>query len=181
MSWSGPRKGSEGSEGRAPKVDPAYNSQSLPKHDIVAADVLRRSGRRSCDSSELSIDGSSKVRLLVNKNAHVTGLSQEVHPSAPTRSSTSWKHDTHRFGPQHALDSGTDAAWKSAPSEGGEPSYYEVAFGRSVEVRDLRIMFQGTNKIFEGVSRGVSLIISLERLRRRGIRRRGLHCIYEDD
>ena len=51
----------------------------------------------------------------------------------------------HRFGPQHALDSGTDAAWKSAPSEGSEPNYYEVIFGRSVEVRDLRIMFQGMN------------------------------------
>mmetsp|Transcript_9127 Transcript_9127/g.20951 ORF Transcript_9127/g.20951 Transcript_9127/m.20951 type:complete len:166 (-) Transcript_9127:65-562(-) len=59
------------------------------------------------------------------------------------RSSTSWKHDSHRFGPQHALDSGTDAAWKSAPSDGTEPNYYEVIFGRSVEVRDLRIMFQG--------------------------------------
>lgn len=60
------------------------------------------------------------------------------------RASSTWKHDTRRFGPANALDGSSDAAWKSAPSEGNDPSaYYEVHFHRDVDVRELRLQFQG--------------------------------------
>lgn len=60
-----------------------------------------------------------------------------------SRASSSWKHDTRKFGPQHALDGQSDAAWKSAPSEGSDPSFYEVHFHRPVVVHELRVQFQG--------------------------------------
>ncbi|KAL9184279.1 hypothetical protein ACHAXT_002365 [Thalassiosira profunda] len=59
------------------------------------------------------------------------------------RASSSWKHDTRKFGPQHALDGQTDSAWKSAPSEGNDPAFYEVHFHRPVLVKEMRVQFQG--------------------------------------
>ena len=60
------------------------------------------------------------------------------------RASSTWKYDTRRFGPQNALDSETDDAWNSAPSEESNPlAYYEVYFHRPVLVREMRVQFQG--------------------------------------
>ncbi|KAL7526433.1 hypothetical protein ACHAXR_001487, partial [Thalassiosira sp. AJA248-18] len=53
-------------------------------------------------------------------------------------------HDTRKFGPQNALDSQSDAAWKSAPSEDNDPlAYYEVHFNRPVNIHEMRVQFQG--------------------------------------
>lgn len=44
----------------------------------------------------------------------------------------------------NALDKKSDAAWKSAPSEERNPlAYYEIYFQQPVNVRELRIQFQG--------------------------------------
>ena len=60
------------------------------------------------------------------------------------RASSTWQHDTRKFGPQHALDSQSMDAWKSAPSEGSNPmAYYEIHFRRLVLVREIRVQFQG--------------------------------------
>lgn len=67
-----------------------------------------------------------------------------VHTIWIIRASSTWKHDTRKFGPQHALDSQSDEAWKSAPSEETDPlAYYEIHFGRPVSIHELRIQFQG--------------------------------------
>mmetsp|Transcript_38968 Transcript_38968/g.81530 ORF Transcript_38968/g.81530 Transcript_38968/m.81530 type:complete len:189 (+) Transcript_38968:135-701(+) len=63
---------------------------------------------------------------------------------ASARGSSTWKHDTRKFGPQNALDSASDAAWKSAPSEEVDPmAYYEIYFHRPVSVKEMRVQFQG--------------------------------------
>ena len=61
------------------------------------------------------------------------------------RASSTWKHDTRKFGPQNALDTSSDAAWKSAPSSSDNDSlaYYEIYFNRPVIVHEMRIQFQG--------------------------------------
>jgi hypothetical protein len=60
------------------------------------------------------------------------------------RASSVWKHDARKFGPLNALDSQTDEAWKSAPSEDNDPlAYYEVHFQQSVCPREIRVQFQG--------------------------------------
>lgn len=60
------------------------------------------------------------------------------------RASSIWQHDTRQFGPQHALDSQSMDAWKSAPSEDSNPlAYYEIHFHRPVNVREMRVQFQG--------------------------------------
>ncbi|KAL7469944.1 hypothetical protein ACHAXS_010181, partial [Conticribra weissflogii] len=60
------------------------------------------------------------------------------------RASSTWKHDTRKFGPLNALDKKSDAAWKSAPSEESNPlAYYEIYFQQPVNVREVRIQFQG--------------------------------------
>lgn len=60
-----------------------------------------------------------------------------------TRASSTWKHDTRKFGPQNALDSQSDAAWKSAPSEDDPLAYFELYFHRPVIVNEMRLQYQG--------------------------------------
>jgi len=63
---------------------------------------------------------------------------------ASARASSTWKHDTRKFGPQNALDSQSEAGWKSAPSEENDPmAYYEIHFRRPVLVHEMRMQFQG--------------------------------------
>lgn len=59
--------------------------------------------------------------------------------------SSTWQQDTRKFGPQHALDSQSMDAWKSAPSNESNPlAYYEIYFQRPVtSVREIRLQFQG--------------------------------------
>lgn len=61
------------------------------------------------------------------------------------RASSTWKHDTRKFGPLNALNNSTDDAWKSAQSDdNANPlAYFEIDFHRPVHVSELRIQFQG--------------------------------------
>jgi hypothetical protein len=61
------------------------------------------------------------------------------------RASSTWKHDTRKFGPLNAINNNTEDAWKSAQSEeGSDPlAYFEIDFHRPVRVNELRIQFQG--------------------------------------
>lgn len=79
-----------------------------------------------------------------NEQPEIVALSC-VSTGTTSRASSTWKHDTRKFGPQHALDSSSDAAWKSAPSEENDDpmAYYEVYFHRPVAVHELRVQFQG--------------------------------------
>ena len=62
-----------------------------------------------------------------------------------SRASSTWKHDTRKFGPLNALNNNTEDAWKSAQSEeGSDPlAYFEIDFHRPVHVNEVRIQFQG--------------------------------------
>lgn len=67
-----------------------------------------------------------------------------VSTGSSAKASSTWKHDTRKFGPQNALNSESDAAWKSAPSEESDPlAYYEVYFNRPVSVHEIRLQCQG--------------------------------------
>ena len=60
------------------------------------------------------------------------------------RASSTWKHDTRKFGPLIALNNNSEDAWKSAQSEENDPlAYFEIDFHRPVQVSELRIQFQG--------------------------------------
>ena len=59
------------------------------------------------------------------------------------RASSTWQHNTKKFGPQNALDNETEEAWKSAASEEEPLQYYEVHFKRKVHIEELRVQFQG--------------------------------------
>jgi hypothetical protein len=71
------------------------------------------------------------------------------------KASSTWQHNIRKFGPQNALDTTSDDAWKSGPSEnnnneGGNNSsssnaaqYYEIYFHRYVQVYEIRVQFQG--------------------------------------
>jgi hypothetical protein len=81
--------------------------------------------------------------IYSNEDQQVTSR-ETTYANEYFRASSTWKHDTRRFGPQNALDSQSDDAWKSAPSEESDPlAYYEVYFHRSVLVREMRVQFQG--------------------------------------
>lgn len=66
------------------------------------------------------------------------------HPTQFRRASSTWKHDTRKFGPLNALNNNTEDAWKSAQSEESDPlAYFEIDFHRPVQVSELRLQFQG--------------------------------------
>lgn len=78
-----------------------------------------------------------------NGNHAIVKLSCTSKGSSAKASST-WKNDPRNFGPQNALDSESDAAWKSAPSEGNDPmAYYEIHFHRPILAHEIRVQFQG--------------------------------------
>jgi hypothetical protein len=78
-----------------------------------------------------------------------------TYPSSSSSSSTTtakasstWQHNIRKFGPQNALDTTSDDAWKSGPTsenEGGNNAaqYYEIYFHRYVKVYEIRVQFQG--------------------------------------
>lgn len=64
------------------------------------------------------------------------------------KASSTWNHDTRRFGPQNALDNTSDLSWNSGPLLAGDGSirnaqYYEIHFHRLVGVYEIRVQFQG--------------------------------------
>lgn len=90
----------------------------------------------------LIISRSSRVNSNIITSYHK--LQHIYHLTSIHRASSTWKHDTRKFGPQNALDSTSDAAWKSAPSEESDPlAYYEIYFNRPIIAHEMRIQFQG--------------------------------------
>lgn len=69
--------------------------------------------------------------------------------SSTAKASSTWNHDTRRFGPQNALDNTCDFSWNSGPLAGDDgissnnAQYYEIHFHRLVRVNEIRVQFQG--------------------------------------
>eukprot|EP00956_Cyclotella_meneghiniana_P003207 scaffold3932_cov87-Cyclotella_meneghiniana.AAC.11 len=64
--------------------------------------------------------------------------------SSTFRASSTWQHNSKKFGALNALNNETEDAWKSDASKDSDPcQYYEIHFKRKVTIDQLRIQFQG--------------------------------------
>jgi hypothetical protein len=114
----------------------------------------------------MSSIANEESKRIVNLSCPSSSSSSAVSSSKTTaKASSTWQHNIRKFGPQNALDTTSDDAWKSGPTSsnnelGGNSSsssinaaqYYEIYFHRLVQIHEIRVQFQGG---FVGLDCGV--------------------------